>query len=67
MNLRLTDGDYVCNISVATDIFDAELNDLRKKRWTRAFSGEEKEDSVCSDLRATIVIERKRPPGPVPW
>ena len=42
---------------MATDIFDAELNNLRKKRWERAFSGVEQEGSVHSDLRATIVIE----------
>jgi hypothetical protein len=50
-------------VVLATDIFDKELNDLRKKRWQQAFSEEEeeedegKEQSVDSDLRATIVIE----------
>jgi hypothetical protein len=43
----------VVNIVLATDIFDKELNDLRKKRWDRAFSDNE----VDHDLRATIVIE----------
>lgn len=32
------------NVVLATDIFDKELNDLRKTRWEKAF-------------RATIVIE----------
>lgn len=44
------------NVVMATDIFDKELNDLRKKRWNKAFSSE----SHCSDvdnLRATIVLE----------
>ena len=50
---------------MATDIFDAELNGLRKSRWMRAFAGEqnqegeEEKEEVAdrSDLRATIVIE----------
>jgi hypothetical protein len=45
-------------VVLATDIFDKELNDLRKMRWERAFSGDR--DTLCSndsDLRATIVIE----------
>jgi hypothetical protein len=41
------------NIVLATDIFDKELNDLRKNRWARAFG----DDEVGHDLRATIVIE----------
>jgi hypothetical protein len=45
----------VVNIVLATDIFDKELNDLRKNRWDRAFGGD---DEVAGhDLRATIVIE----------
>jgi hypothetical protein len=43
----------VVNIVLATDIFDKELNDLRKARWDRAFG----DDEVGHDLRATIVIE----------
>jgi hypothetical protein len=44
----------VVNIVLATDIFDKELNDLRKNRWDRAFG----DDEVAGhDLRATIVIE----------
>ena len=39
---------------LATDIFDKELNDLRKSRWNKAFSDE---GSTDNDLRATIVIE----------
>lgn len=44
---------------LATDIFDKELNDLRKSRWNRAFAEQtsSKTDDVDSDLRATIVIE----------
>jgi CheY-like chemotaxis protein len=43
----------VVNIVLATDIFDRELNDLRKNRWDRAFGDNE----VDHNLRATIVIE----------
>jgi 3'5'-cyclic nucleotide phosphodiesterase len=50
----------IVNSVLATDIFDKELNDLRKKRWNIAFS----EASVLSrdgeydlDRKATIVIE----------
>jgi hypothetical protein len=46
----------VVNVVLATDIFDKELNDLRKVRWDQAFSGEQPLENV-SDLRATIVIE----------
>ena len=43
---------------MATDIFDNELQELRKNRWERAFSGDEEADGeeVCN-LKATIVIE----------
>lgn len=41
------------NIVLATDIFDKELNGLRKQRWNKAF-GENKDDN---NLRATIVLE----------
>ena len=41
------------NIVLATDIFDQELNSLRKLRWSKAF-GDEKDDH---NLRATIVLE----------
>jgi hypothetical protein len=44
----------IVNIVLATDIFDKELNDLRKNRWNRAFGDS---DEVNHDLRATIVIE----------
>jgi hypothetical protein len=43
----------IVNIVLATDIFDKELNDLRKSRWDKAFG----DDKVDHDLRATIVIE----------
>ena len=46
------------NVVLATDIFDRELNSLRKSRWEKAFSTR---DSAMTqqvhDLRATIVIE----------
>ena len=43
------------NVVLATDIFDPELNGLRKKRWQRAFGDENAEDEN-HDLRATIVV-----------
>ena len=46
----------VVNIVLATDIFDKELNDLRKSRWTKAFS----EEANNKHLRATIVIENSK-------
>jgi len=46
----------IVNIVLATDIFDKELNDLRKKRWELAFSSEDG-DTNKNDLRATIVLE----------
>ncbi|KAG7358992.1 family 3 adenylate cyclase [Nitzschia inconspicua] len=48
----------IVNVVLATDIFDKELNDLRKARWDKAFSGElEGGTKYFNDLRATIVIE----------
>jgi hypothetical protein len=48
----------VVNVVLATDIFDKELNDLRKDRWNRAFSATPHEDDEMHNaLRATIVIE----------
>jgi 3'5'-cyclic nucleotide phosphodiesterase len=50
----------VANTVLATDIFDKELNDLRKKRWTNAFSHDHLTTSTSNnfnDHRATIVIE----------
>jgi hypothetical protein len=47
----------IVNVVLATDIFDKELNDLRKKRWTKAFSGDEAPTKDFGNLRATIVIE----------
>ena len=49
----------IVNVVLATDIFDKELNDLRKKRWQQAFVAQEP-GMTCShksDLKATIVIE----------
>lgn len=50
----------IVNVVLATDIFDQELNALRKNRWAKAFSGEPAvldDDREKSDLRATIVLE----------
>eukprot|EP00977_Amphora_coffeiformis_P006884 scaffold1506_cov179-Amphora_coffeaeformis.AAC.21 len=44
----------VVNIVLATDIFDKDLNALRKKRWDKAFS---ETGAVDNNLRATIVME----------
>ena len=49
---------YLPSVVLATDIFDKELNDLRKARWTDAFCCKDTEaQNKDSDLRATIVIE----------
>jgi hypothetical protein len=55
------------NVVLATDIFDKELNDLRKQRWNKAFStvdetlkgqhDDAQKGKYTSDLKATIVIE----------
>lgn len=42
------------NVVLATDIFDKQLNDLRKNRWNKAFNNG---GEMNSDLRATIVVE----------
>ncbi|KAL7560177.1 hypothetical protein ACA910_016606 [Epithemia clementina (nom. ined.)] len=50
----------IVNIVLATDIFDKELNELRKVRWNKAFADDGKHQVPAShenDLRATIVIE----------
>jgi hypothetical protein len=47
----------VVNVVLATDIFDKELNGLRKNRWDRAFSTDKMDEEYRTDLRATIVIE----------
>ncbi|CAB9515699.1 Receptor-type guanylate cyclase gcy [Seminavis robusta] len=46
----------VVNIVLATDIFDSELNNLRKSRWAKAFS-ESPATSNNNDMRATVVLE----------
>jgi hypothetical protein len=46
----------IVNMVLATDIFDKELNQLRRDRWERAFHAN-LPDSVTKDLRATIVME----------
>jgi 3'5'-cyclic nucleotide phosphodiesterase len=49
---------FIVNAVLATDIFDKELNDLRKQRWVRAFSDDATtHDSDHSNRKATIVIE----------
>jgi hypothetical protein len=52
---------------LATDIFDKELNELRKHQWTKAFAA--KEDEVSEDyqagLKVTIVIEHMIQPSDV--
>lgn len=45
------------NVVLATDIFDKELNDLRKKRWNKVFNAEDVEGTNSTNGRATIVIE----------
>jgi 3'5'-cyclic nucleotide phosphodiesterase len=47
----------VVNVVLATDIFDPDLNALRKKRWEKAFNSKDHPESKINDLRATIVIE----------
>ena len=50
----------VINVVLATDIFDKELNDLRKDRWRRAFAEQlvpSNSDVKPHHLKATIVIE----------
>jgi len=47
----------VVNVVLATDIFDKELNGLRKARWNKAFSTEAGSKNESNGLRATIVIE----------
>ena len=48
--------ELLINVVLATDIFDKELNDLRKTRWEEAFAESSMTQDV-HDLRATIVIE----------
>jgi len=49
----------IVNVVLATDIFDKELNDLRKHRWEQAFASRSpgNDTPVDSNLKATIVIE----------
>ena len=45
----------IVNLVLATDIFDRELNELRKGRWKKAFAvGSDEEEAA---LKATIVLE----------
>ena len=47
----------VLNVVLATDIFDKELNDLRKQRWAQAFQNKEVLTQEDVNVKATIVIE----------
>jgi hypothetical protein len=48
----------VINVVLATDIFDKEINELRKKRWERAFHPKFTDSPrETTNLRATIVME----------
>lgn len=51
----------VVNVVMATDIFDKELSELRKKRWYKAFAAKVDDDSEDPqddvNRKATIVIE----------
>ncbi|KAL7556385.1 hypothetical protein ACA910_014127 [Epithemia clementina (nom. ined.)] len=51
----------VINVVLATDIFDKELNELRKQRWNNAFAEKAappQETKQCdTNVKATIVIE----------
>jgi 3'5'-cyclic nucleotide phosphodiesterase len=50
----------IVNSVLATDIFDKELNDLRKNRWSTAFSETTTNGTIdehAMDRKATIVIE----------
>jgi 3'5'-cyclic nucleotide phosphodiesterase len=49
---------FIINSVLATDIFDKELNDLRKNRWMKAFSQDTSDhDADHSNRKATIVVE----------
>ena len=47
----------VVNVVLATDIFDPQLTELRKKRWTTAFAESGNMSNEVNDARATVVIE----------
>eukprot|EP00980_Cylindrotheca_fusiformis_P000557 scaffold143_cov133-Cylindrotheca_fusiformis.AAC.2 len=47
----------VVNTVMATDIFDKELQALRKARWDTAFADALVHDETSDDCKATIVIE----------
>jgi hypothetical protein len=44
----------IVNTVLATDIFDKDLNGLRRSRWEEAFADSKDFDP---DMRATIVLE----------
>ena len=50
----------IVNVVIATDIFDKELSQVRKSRWSKAFDGDcslQEVPSICANRKATIVIE----------
>lgn len=47
----------VVNVVLATDIFDKELNQLRKNRWTKVFSEDTPNNDKTKNGKATIVLE----------
>ena len=49
----------IVNVVLATDIFDPELNGLRRRRWEKAFSdsGDLDPETNINNMRATIVME----------
>ena len=58
----------VVNVVMATDIFDKELQDLRKNRWEKAFAADESTDcDEVVNLKATIVIEHIMQARSVSW
>ena len=47
----------ILNQVLSTDIFDKELNDLRKGRWNKAFAKDVEGQVENASLKATIVLE----------
>jgi hypothetical protein len=45
------------NVLLATDIFDPELNELRKQRWAKAFDDSASLTPHVNACRATVVLE----------
>lgn len=60
MNNLMRFRKNLVNIVLATDIFDKELNDLRKMRWEKAFSPGSSYAHQSSDVRKSIANEHIR-------